>query len=126
MGSGAVAALVIGSIAAVISLVALGVFAINYRHKRLTNRKAQFQFYDSHIRLTDSPTQMMNMDQSSTRSSDTGLFSGKDMELGAEDKKYFHELEGSRRKTVYELEATPLPVAMTKQLPELPEHTKSP
>lgn len=47
MSSGAVAGIIIGSIIAVLLLVGLAVLALNYRHKRLTDRKGQFQFYNS-------------------------------------------------------------------------------
>jgi hypothetical protein len=118
MKPGAVAGLVIGCITAVFLLVAVVIFALNHRHKRLTDRRSQFQFYNSHILLNDSPTQMIYMDGS-----------GKGVDVGAvtrpaDEHKFYQELEGSRRKTVYEMEAGPLPVTRTKQLPDLPPRTE--
>lgn len=116
MKSGAVAGLVIGSITAVFLLVAVVAFSLNYRHKRFTDRRSQYQFYNSHILLSDSTTQMMYTDRN-----------GKGVDVGAvnrsaDDKKIYQGLEGSnsKRKTVYEMEAGPLPVTRTKQLPDLP------
>lgn len=120
MKSGAVAGLVIGSITAVFLLVAFVVFALNYRHRRLTDRKSQLQFYNSHILLGESSTQMVYMDGS-----------GKGVDVGAitrrpDDQKVYQELEGSRRKTVYEMEAAPMSVTKPKDLPDLPPPAESP
>lgn len=123
MTGGAVAGLVLGCITTVLLLVALVVFALNYRHKRLTDKRMQFSFYNSHIRLADSPTPMMYMDRSERGSPDTGFYSGKGR---LDDKKEHVELEAPRPRTVYEMEAAPLPIMKTKQLPELPKDLKSP
>jgi predicted protein tyrosine phosphatase len=122
MSHGAVAGLVLGSILAVLFVVAFIVFALNYRHKRLLDRRMQFSFYDSHIRLTDSPTPMMYMDRTGRDSADTGFYSGK----GRLDDKTEVELEAQRPRTIYEMEATELPITKTKQLPDLPKGPKSP
>jgi len=116
MKSGAVAGLVIGSITAVFLLVAVVVFALNYRHKRLTDRRSHYRFYNSHILLNDSPTQIMYMDRSG-KGVDAGA-----MNKSANGKKIYRGLEGSnsKRKPVYEMEAGPLPITRTKQLPDLP------
>jgi hypothetical protein len=123
MSHGAVAGLVLGCIITVLLLVALVVFALNYRHKRLTDRRMQFSFYNSHIRLADSPTPMMYMDRNERGSPDTGFYLGKGR---LDDKKVQVELEAPRPRTVYEMEAAPLPVTRTKQLPDLPKELKSP
>jgi hypothetical protein len=122
MSHGAVAGLVLGCISLVFFLVALVMFALNYRHKRLTDRKMQFSFYDSHIRLADSPTPMMYMDRSERGSPDAGFYSGR-LE-GKKDRVIQLELGASRPRTVYEMEAAPLPLTKTKQLPELPKDLK--
>jgi hypothetical protein len=121
MSHGAVAGLVLGCISSVLFLVALVIFALNYRHKRLTDRRMQFSFYDSHIRLADSPTPMMYMDRNEMRSPDNSYY-GK----GSIDDKAKIELEAPRPRTIYEMEAAPLPLTKTKQLPELPRDVKSP
>ena len=107
----------------VLLLVALVVFALNHRHKRLTDRTIQFSFYNSHIRLAGSPTPMMYMDRNERRSPNTVSHSGKE---GLDHKKVQVELEAPRPRTVYEMEAAPLPVTKTKQLPDLPKDLKSP
>jgi hypothetical protein len=122
MSHAAVTGLVLGCISSVLFLVALVMFALNYRHKRLTDRKMQFLFYDSHIRPSDSPTPMMYMDKNERGSPDISYY-GKG---SIDDKKVKIELEAPRPRTVYEMEAAPLPVTKTKQLPELPRDLKSP
>ena len=123
MSHGAVAGLVLGCIITVILLVALVVFALNYRRKRLMDRRMQFSFYDSHIRLADSPTPMMFMDRNERGSPDTGFYSSTG---GYDVKKVPVEMETPRPRTIYEMEAAPLPVTKTKQLPEIPNDLKSP
>ncbi|KAN0117867.1 hypothetical protein V8E51_003844 [Hyaloscypha variabilis] len=123
MSHGAVAGIVLGCIITVFLLVALVVFALNYRHKRLTDRRMQFSFYDSHIRLADSPTPMMFMDRNERGSPDTGFYSNTG---GYDVKKIPVEMETPRPRTIYEMDAAPLPVTKTKKLPELPKDQKSP
>ncbi|KAE9377364.1 hypothetical protein N431DRAFT_436593 [Stipitochalara longipes BDJ] len=123
MTHGAVAGLVLGCIITVLLLVALVVFALNYRHKRLMDRRMQFSFYDSHIRLADSPTPMMFMDPNERGSPDTGFYSNT---AGYDIKKIPVEMETPRPRTIYEMEAAPLPATKTKQLPDLPRDLKSP
>jgi hypothetical protein len=122
MSHGAIAGLVLGCISSVLFLVALVMFALNYRHKRLTDRRMQFSFYDSHIRLADSPTPMMYIDRNDMGSPDNSYY-GKG---SIDDKKAKIELEAPRPRTIYEMEAAPLPLTKTKQLPELPRDLKSP
>lgn len=125
MSTGAVAGLVLGCISTVLAVVALIIFALRYRHKRLTDRRMQFSFYDSHIRLADSPTPMMYMDRSG-RSSAEGVYSSGKGSLV--DKKEHLELEAPRPHSIYEMEAEPVPVLQikTKQLPDIPKDMKSP
>jgi hypothetical protein len=124
MSPGAVAGLVLGLLCLVFCVVALVIFALNHRHKRLTDQKMQFSFYDSHIRLTDSPTPMLYMDRTERGSPDGASYAGR-----LEDKKDIItqvELAAPRPRTVYEMEAVELPVTKTKQLPELPKEMGSP
>jgi hypothetical protein len=124
LSHGAVAGLVLGLLSLVLFVVAVVIFALNYRHKRLTDRKMQFSFYDSHIRLTDSPTPMLYMDRNETGSLDAGSYTGR-----LEDKKDIItqvELAAPRPRTVYEMEAVELPVTKTKKLPELPNDIELP
>jgi hypothetical protein len=123
MSHGAVAGLVLGCIIIVLLLVTLVVFALSYRQKRLTERRMPFSLYNSHIRFADSPTPLMYMDINEMRSSDSGLYSGK---RRLDDKKSQVELEAPRPSTLYEMEAAPLPVTKTKQLPDLPKDPQSP
>jgi hypothetical protein len=124
LSHGAVAGLVLGLLSLVLFVVAVVIFALNYRHKRLTDRKMQFSFYDSHIRLTDSPTPMLYMDRNETGSLDAGSYTSR-----LEDKKDIItqvELAAPRPRTVYEMEAVELPVTKTKKLPELPNDIELP
>ncbi len=121
LSHGAVAGLVLGLLSLVLFVVAVVIFALNYRHKRLTDRKMQISFYDSHIRLTDSPTLMLYMDRNET---DARSYTGR-----LEDKKDIItqvELAALRPRIVYEMEAVELPVTKTKKLPELPNSIELP
>ncbi len=123
MSRGAVAGLVLGLLSLVFFVVAFVIFALNYRHKRLTDRKKQFSFYDSHIRLTDSPTPMFYMDRNERESPDAGSYASR---LGDKDIITRVELAAPRPRTVYEMEAMELPVTKTKQLPEPPKDIELP
>ena len=124
MSHGAVAGLVLGLLSLVFFVVAFVIFALNYRRKRLTDRKKQFSFYDSHIRLTHSPTPMLYMDRNERESPDAGSYAGR-----LDDKKDIItrvEVAAPRPRTVYEMEAMELPVTKTKQLPEPPKDIELP
>ncbi len=121
---GAVAGLVLGLLSLAFFVVAFVIFALNYRQKRLTDRKMQSSFHNSHIRLTDSPTPMLFMDRNERGSLDARSYAGR-----FEDKKDIVtqvELAAPRPRTVYEMEAMELPVTKTKQLPELPKDMELP
>jgi hypothetical protein len=124
LSHGAVAGLVLGLLSLVLFVVAVVIFALNYRHKRLTDRKMQFSFYDSHIRLTDSPTPMLYMDRNETGSPDAGSYTGR-LEV-KKDIITQVELAAPRPRTVYEMEAVELPITKTKRLPELPNDIELP
>jgi hypothetical protein len=124
LSHGAVAGLVLGLLFLVLFVVAVVIFALNYRHKRLTDRKMQFSFYDSHIRLTDSPTPMLYMDRNETGSPDAGSYTGR-LEV-KKDIITQVELAAPRPRTVYEMEAVELPITKTKKLPELPNDIEMP